>query len=57
MYKTIRKNKSAGKYCKDSEVTGHPIPSVTAEHRPGDPAKLVADSNTCKERTWLETCI
>ncbi len=31
------------------EVTGHPIPAETVERRPGDPAKLIADSTLIKK--------
>ncbi|WP_017241142.1 UDP-glucose 4-epimerase GalE [Streptomyces sp. SS] len=32
------------------EVTGHPIPEVTAARRPGDPAVLVASADAARER-------
>lgn len=31
------------------KVTGHPIPAVIGKRRPGDPAKLVADSSKAQE--------
>lgn len=31
------------------EVTGHPIPAIEADRRPGDPAVLVADSRRARE--------
>ncbi len=31
------------------EVTGHPIPAVTGERRPGDPPELVADPTLARE--------
>lgn len=35
------------------EVTGHPIPAVVGERRPGDPAVLVASSDTIRrELNW-----
>lgn len=34
-------------------VTGHPIPAITADRRPGDPAMLIADSEKiCRELDW-----
>lgn len=35
-------------------VTGQPIATVTAERRPGDPARLVADSRKLRARTGWE---
>ncbi|MFE0652895.1 UDP-glucose 4-epimerase GalE [Streptomyces sp. NPDC059534] len=32
------------------EVTGHPVPEITAARRPGDPAVLVAAADTARER-------
>ncbi|MGW8351751.1 UDP-glucose 4-epimerase GalE [Streptomyces wedmorensis] len=32
------------------EVTGHPIPEITAARRPGDPAVLVASADAARER-------
>ncbi|WP_369144697.1 UDP-glucose 4-epimerase GalE [Streptomyces sp. R44] len=32
------------------KVTGHPIPEITAERRPGDPAVLVASAEAARER-------
>ncbi|MFE7130923.1 UDP-glucose 4-epimerase GalE [Streptomyces sp. NPDC057638] len=38
------------------EVTGHPVPEVTAPRRPGDPAVLVASAATARERLgWTPT--
>jgi UDP-glucose 4-epimerase len=30
------------------KITGHPIPSVTAPRRPGDPPELVADARLAR---------
>ncbi|WP_189950686.1 UDP-glucose 4-epimerase GalE [Streptomyces roseolus] len=36
------------------KVTGHPIPEIAAERRPGDPAVLVASADTARERLgWI----
>ncbi|MDV9191681.1 UDP-glucose 4-epimerase GalE [Streptomyces sp. SR27] len=32
------------------KVTGHPVPEITAERRPGDPAVLVASADAARER-------
>ncbi|WP_455351284.1 UDP-glucose 4-epimerase GalE [Streptomyces sp. SYSU K217416] len=32
------------------KVTGHPVPEITAERRPGDPAVLVASAETARKR-------
>jgi len=35
------------------KVTGHPIPSVVGDRRPGDPACLIADSSLAqRELNW-----
>lgn len=36
------------------QVTGHPIPAVVGERRPGDPATLIADSTAIKQELGWE---